>query len=102
MPPAIAAPSTAAISGLVRRRPFSSGSITEGSNLPLRNESAGGAAAMAFRSAPAQKAPPAPVRMQARMPGSLSTRSQAAAMIAIIGPLRALRACGRFMVTIRT
>ena len=57
---------------------------------------------MAFRSAPAQNAPPAPVSTQARMPGSLSTVSQASRIPASIGPLSALRFSGRFMVTIST
>src|ERR1700722_18430398 len=39
--------------------------------------------------------------MQHRMSSSLSTRSQACTMISIISVLRALRACGRFNVTIR-
>ena len=57
---------------------------------------------MAFRSAPAQNAPPAPVSTQHRMSGSASTWSQASRMIAIISPDSALRASGRFMVTTRT
>jgi len=36
------------------------------------------------------------------MPGSLSVRSQASRIRAIIGALSALRACGRFIVTIST
>src|ERR1700761_5035088 len=39
--------------------------------------------------------------MQHRMSGSLSTRSQAWTMISIISVLSALRACGRFNVTMR-
>src|ERR1700734_521059 len=39
--------------------------------------------------------------MQHRMSSSLSTRSQACTMISIISVLSALRACGRFSVTIR-
>jgi hypothetical protein len=100
VPPATAGPSTAAISGLVRRRPLSSGSITDASQSPDR--SPGGAWLIAFRSAPAQNAPPAPVSTQTRIPGSVSTRSQAWRIRAIIGPLRALRTSGRFIVTIRT
>jgi hypothetical protein len=100
VPPATAGPSTAAISGLVRRRPLSSGSSTDMSMPPAA--SPGWLAVIAFRSAPAQNAPPAPVRMAARISGSLSTRSQASFMIASISPLSALRTCGRFMVTIST
>ncbi len=102
MPPATAAPSTAAISGLVRRRPLSSGSITDGSKLPGPAASPGWDRVIAFRSAPAQNAPPAPVSTQTRMPGSLSTWSQASPSSASIGPLSALRTCGRFIVTTRT
>ncbi|SHV42874.1 Uncharacterised protein [Mycobacteroides abscessus subsp. abscessus] len=40
--------------------------------------------------------------MQTRTSGSLSTRSQACVMISSISPDRALRACGRFIVTMRT
>src|ERR1700741_5222568 len=39
--------------------------------------------------------------MQHRMSSSLSTRSQASTMISIISVLSALRACGRFIVTMR-
>ena len=102
VPPAMAGPSTAAISGLVSRRPLSSGSITERSMSPARNASPGCALVIAFRSAPAQNAPPAPVSTQTRMPGSLSVRSQAWRIRAIIGPVSALRAAGRFIVTIST
>ena len=99
VPPAIAGPSTAAISGLLSRRPLSSGSITERSTSPLLNAAPGWELAMALRSAPAQNAPPAPVSTATRMPGSRSTSSQAWRIRAIIGPLSALRASGRFIVT---
>ena len=52
-----------------------------------------------LRSAPAQNAPPAPVRMRTRTSGSEFTRSQACSMIASISPDSALRTSGRFMVT---
>ena len=100
VPPAIAGPSTAAISGLLSRRPLSSGSITDRSSSPIR--APGCSRVIALRSAPAQNAPPAPVSTQTRMPGSLSTVSQACRISSIIGPLSALRACGRFIVTIST
>jgi len=100
VPPAMAGPSTAAISGLVRRRPLSSGSITDTSSSPSR--APGWSDVIALRSAPAQNAPPAPVSTQTRMSGSLSVMSQACCISAIIGPLSALRACGRFIVTIST
>src|SRR5690242_10794278 len=100
VPPATAGPSTAAISGLVRWRPLSSGSITDASQSPPR--SPGCARLISLRSAPAQNAPPAPVSTQTRMPGSPSTWSQAWRISAIIGPVSALRASGRFIVTIRT
>jgi hypothetical protein len=102
VPPAMAGPSTAAISGLVSRRPFSNGSITERSQPPPEKLSPGWLAVIAFRSAPAQNEPPAPVSTHTRISGSASTSSQAARMIAIIGPDRALRASGRFMVTTST
>src|SRR5258708_5335028 len=102
VPPAIAGPSTAAISGLVSRRPLSRDSTTDRSGLPVRNVSPGCELVLAFRSAPAQKAPPAPVRTATRISGSLSTSSQAWRIRAIMGPLSALRASGRFIVTIRT
>src|SRR5690242_5448487 len=50
---------------------------------------------------PAQKYPPAPVRMQVRISGSLSTRSQASTMIESISVESALRASGRFSVKIK-
>src|SRR6202048_1889990 len=50
---------------------------------------------------PAQKRPPAPVRMQHRMSGSVSTRSHASTMIESISVESALRASGRFSVKIR-
>src|SRR6516162_10916175 len=101
VPPATATPSTAAISGLVRRRPLSKGSITDASNAP-DPASPGCDRVIAFRSAPAQNAPPAPVSTHTRMPGSLSTWSQAWRSSASIGPLSAFRTCGRFIVTTRT
>ena len=100
VPPAIAGPSTAAISGLLSRRPLSSGSITETSSSPSR--APGWSRVIALRSAPAQNAPPAPVSTQTRMPGSPSTVSQACRISSIIGPLSALRTAGRFIVTIST
>ena len=100
MPPAMAGPSTAAISGLVRRRPLSSGSITDRSKSPSREP--GWSLVIALRSAPAQNAPPAPVSTHTRMPGSASTWSQAWRSSAIIAALSALRASGRFIVTTRT
>ncbi len=57
---------------------------------------------MAFRSAPAQNAPPAPVRIATLMSRSASTWSQASRISAIISEDSALRACGRFIVTIST
>ncbi len=101
MPPAMAGPSTAAISGLVSRKPLSSPLITEGSYSPDSNLSEGGRLFMDLRSAPAQKAPPAPVRMHTRTSGSEFTRSQACSMIASISPESALRTSGRFIVTTR-
>ena len=55
MPPAMAGPSTAAISGLVSRNPLSSHLITDGSNSPDSKLSEGGFFDIDFRSAPAQK-----------------------------------------------
>jgi hypothetical protein len=76
--------------------------MTDRSQPPSRNESPGCEEVIALRSAPAQKAPPAPVRMQTRMESSLSTRSQASRMMASISGDSALRASGRFIVTMRT
>ena len=56
---------------------------------------------MAARSAPAQKDPPAPVRIATRTESSEFTRSQASDMISSISPDSALRFSGRFMVTTR-
>ena len=56
---------------------------------------------MAERSAPAQNAPPAPVRIATRTSASSLTRSQASLMIASMSPDRALRFSGRFIVTTR-
>ena len=55
MPPAIAGPSTAAISGLVSRNPLSSDLMTVGSNSPDSKLSLGGFLLAALRSMPAQK-----------------------------------------------
>ena len=55
MPPAMAGPSTAAISGLVSRKPLSSPLITDGSYSPDSKLSDGGFFDIDFRSAPAQK-----------------------------------------------
>ena len=76
--------------------------MTDRSGPPARNASPGWDLVIAFRSAPAQNAPPAPVSTQTLIPGSLSASSQAWRISAIIGPLSALRTSGRFMVTIRT
>ena len=81
---------------------MSSGSITETSRSPPWNRSPGCELVIALRSAPAQNAPPAPVSTQTRISWSLSTVSQACLISSIIGPLSALRACGRFIVTIST
>jgi hypothetical protein len=102
VPPAIAGPSTAAMRGLVSRRPLSNGSITDRSRPPARKLSPGWVVVIAFRSAPAQKAPPAPVSTHARISGSVSTSSQAWRRIAIISLDSALRARGRFIVTTST
>ena len=55
VPPAIAGPSTAAISGLVSRKPLSSGLMTVGSYSPDSKLSLGGFLSAALRSMPAQK-----------------------------------------------
>ena len=55
VPPAIAGPSTAAISGLVSRKPLSSALMRDGSKLPASKVSPGGLAVVALRSTPAQK-----------------------------------------------
>lgn len=76
--------------------------MTLGSNSPESNLSLGADEDMALRSAPAQKAPPAPVRMTARTESSALARSQAPDISASISAERALRASGRFIVTVRT
>ncbi len=57
---------------------------------------------MASRSAPAQNAPPAPVRTTTRMSGSAFASSHAADMPSIISSDNAFRRSGRFIVTTRT
>ena len=52
-----------------------------------------------FRSMPAQKVPPAPVRMAHRMSSLESISTQASAMPTSMGPESAFFASGRFMVT---
>ena len=75
VPPAMAGPSTAAISGLVSRRPLSSGSSTAGSKSDVARV---GLVHGLQVGAGAERAA-CPVSTQARMPGSLSTWSQARA-----------------------
>jgi hypothetical protein len=53
------------------------------------------------RSAPAQKPPPAPVTMMARMSSSLSAASKAAISSCCICPVKALSFSGRFKVMVR-
>src|SRR5208282_463854 len=53
----------------------------------------------AFRSAPAQKNPPAPVRIATESDGSESKRRNASASAAAVGRSTALRASGRLIVT---
>src|SRR5260221_1941848 len=62
----------------------------------------GSAEATAFRSAPAQKTPAAPVRMATDREESDSKAVNAATRAEAVGPSTALRAEGRSMVTIRT
>ncbi len=70
-----------------------------GSKVPDSNLSPGESFDIALRSAPAQKAPPAPVRMTTRTSGSVLARSHACSMSCSISPESALRASGRFSVT---
>jgi len=83
VPPARANPSTAAITGLVGRYVLSQPSkITPGSRASRSSNSSSGAAPLVSlpitpRSIPAQKFPPAPVRMQARRSASSSSRRHA-------------------------
>ena len=53
---------------------------------------------ISFRSAPALKARPVPVRMPARISGSALKSARASCRSSIIVPPRALRRSGRFMV----
>jgi len=73
--------------------------MTDGSNSPDSKRSVGADLFIAARSAPAQKEPPAPVRIATRTASSEFTRSQASAMISSISPDSAFRFSGRFMVT---
>ena len=77
MPPAMAGPSTAAISGLVSRKPLSSALMTDGSNSPDSKLSDGGALRHRLEVGAGAEAPPAPVRMHDPDSGSAFTRSQA-------------------------
>lgn len=125
VPPAIAGPSTAAMRGLSRRNPLSSGLMTPAATSatvvsPDRepsprsvvaapspfsaaaNASPGAESDIVCRSAPAQNAPPAPVRTTTRTSGSALASSQAPAMPRIISSDNAFRRSGRFMVTTMT
>ena len=57
---------------------------------------------IAFRSAPAQKVPPAPVRIATASAGSASKRRNASASAAAVGPSTALRTAGRSIVTMQS
>src|ERR1035438_645116 len=61
----------------------------------------GRAAAIAFRSAPAQKVPPAPVSTATCSVSSASKDRKASASAAAVAASTALRASGRLMVTVR-
>ena len=111
VPPAIAGPSTAAMSGLSSRKPLSSGLMTPSAmsaivvsspSSPAAKASPGASSVIASRSAPAQKAPPAPVSTTARMSGFALASSQAAAIPSIISIDNAFLRSGRFIVTTRT
>src|SRR6266545_980031 len=59
----------------------------------------GAPVAIAFRSAPAQNAPPAPASTATELSGSASKARKAPASAAAVGPSTALRRSGRLMVT---
>ena len=69
---------------------------------PSVKASPGCSSVIACRSAPAQKQPPAPVRMATRMSGLALISSHAALIPSIIGRDSALRRSGRFIVRIIT
>src|SRR5215218_6814355 len=94
-PPATAKPSTAAISGL-RGGPWTMPAK------PRRSTNALSPATNAFRSMPAEKPLPAPVRMPACRSSSSSRRSSAAATPFASAALTALRWSGRLSVISRT
>ena len=99
-PPATAWPATAAISGFdsaMRLGPIGPGPSPDGSTL-LRNAGS----PTAFRSAPAQKLPPAPVRIATPSAASASKRSNASLSSNAVGPSMALRRSGRLMVIVQT
>src|SRR5215211_7340284 len=89
-----AGPSMAASTGLDSRS-----RVTPIGPSPSAATRSGSPAAIALRSAPAQKAPPAPVSTATEAPGSRSKARKASARAAAAGPSTALRRSGRSMVT---
>ena len=72
------------------------------SDISFMNSSSDSPAPMAFRSAPAQKTSPRPVRIATRSSGSSSSMRQARYIPASMPGLRAFFASGRFRVTVST
>ena len=96
-PPATAYPLTAAITGLdstIRLGPIGPG--------PVRCTGLASGVPNALRSAPAQKVPLSPHSTATAAESSLSNSSNAAYSPAAAGPFTALRASGRFMITVVT
>ena len=96
-PPVTAAPCTAPITGPLKRPSAATGSRSATPLSPLPNEPVPDPSS--FKSSPAQKARPAPVRMSTRTAGSASSASMASASAAIRPRESAFIACGRFIVS---
>src|SRR5438132_517551 len=106
-PPATAYPSTAAMTGFpssMRVGPMgpSPSSLITHSWPEIVAPRRPWPAATAFRSAPAQNVPPAPVRTATASPSSASKRRNASTSAAAVGSSTALRTSGRLMVTTAT
>ena len=69
---------------------------------PVRCTALASGVPKAFKSAPAQKVPPSPHNTATDAESSRSNRSNAAYSAAAVGPLTALRAAGRLMITVVT
>src|SRR5438552_937659 len=104
-PPATANPSTAAMTGLPSSMrdgpmgPSPSSLMSHSPCFPTAAPRRSWPAATAFRSAPAQNVPPAPVRTATASISSASKRRNASTIAPAVGSSTALRTSGRLMVT---